>query len=174
METALPQDGNSRPRPVHPSTGGFARHVVLGTYMLNVASAQLVLYATAAARPDLSALFYLDPRIGLFFLESFVRGGDSDPAVLSWVSVIVLGVLGVDVLRGPEGVRRYRAIEAALALPSVAFYLFVLAANIHPAHGFSVRELIAPVTVFTFATVIPVALSRGVVPSTSYGAGKTS
>jgi hypothetical protein len=49
----------------------------------------------------------------------------------------------------------YLFVEALFALPTIMFFVMVLIANISPAHGFSVDELVWPSVVFVICSVIP-------------------
>ena len=118
--------------------------------------AQVLLYLVALILQDRAVwLFYLDPRIGLFMLESAIRQREVFPGVLSWMSVILLGVVGLPSVGNPSRVRLYLIAEAILALPTFLFIVAVIAANIGPAHGFSVGELLVPVPVFLAVSVFP-------------------
>jgi hypothetical protein len=71
---------------------------VVAIYVCCVAIMQLALYAVAHFNRDADWLFYFDPRIGLSaFVEVFVRV-NAFPAYLSWLSAMLLAVVGVGLL----------------------------------------------------------------------------
>ena len=118
--------------------------------------AQALLYLAALLLQDRAVwLFYLDPRIGLFLLESAIRQREVFPGLLSWMSVILLGVVGGTLVRNPSRVRLYLTAEAILAFPTFIFIVAVVAANMGPAQGFSVGELLVPVPVFLVVSAFP-------------------
>jgi hypothetical protein len=132
----------------------------LGGYLIGVAVAQAVLYAIAATSGNrLLWLSYLDPRIGLFVLETFLRHHETFPGVLSWTSAAVLGAVGVALVRDPGRLRLYVIVEALLGFPTLLMFVAVLAANSRPAHGLSVAELIVPLPIFLAASVVPFAVA---------------
>jgi len=133
-------------------------HRFLGAYLVVVASIQVVLYVASLSGGSLSLVYY-DPRIGLFFLETMARQHEVYPGGLSWLSAIVLAVLGVQVRRNPARVRRYLLLEPAMALPTLLMVVMVTAANLSPAHGFSVGELVMPLAVLAVATIVPYGLA---------------
>ncbi len=63
------------------------RAKVLAIYLMVIGFLQICLYlAMSKASDEYSWLIYLDPRIGLFFLESSARGTEqSAPSVLRWL-----------------------------------------------------------------------------------------
>jgi len=90
-------------------------------------------------------LFYFDPRLGLFFVESGIRGEQPPPGIFGWVSAAWVLALGLLLLTGRPLIRAYVISEVALSAPNLLFVFMVAWANMSPAHGFSVGELFVPV-----------------------------
>ena len=127
----------------------------LGLYLGTLAVAQIAIYVAWTSRPD-SSLFYFDPRIGLFIVQSMMSGREPPgPALLGWLSALWLLVeaLLMGWTRWGPGV--YLVSELILALPSLIFFITVAVVNMSPAHGFSVAELTIPVPVFVLFSVVP-------------------
>ena len=128
---------------------------MLAAYLGALAVGQLGLYVRWVATPD-SLCFYLDPRIGLFVLETMLRGHEPvGPSRLEWAVAVWLAVASALVAATSWGARIYLLAEIILALPSAVFFVVVVLANMSPAHGFSVRELTLPVPVFLLFSVVP-------------------
>src|SRR5262245_35328580 len=114
----------------------------LGTYICCVAIGQLSLYSIVLLAGERAMwLFYFDPRLGLFVLETLIRHAEVFPGVLSWLSALLLGTIGVGLRRNLCSVDTYFYTEVVLAAPTVVFFGNVLWANMSPAHGFSIVEL---------------------------------
>lgn len=127
----------------------------LGYFLLGVTIFQVVLYISAAwLKNSAEWLFYFDPRIGLFFVQSAV-GQESFPGVLSWVSVALLFGIAVAIIRDASWLPIYLILEAVLAIPSLLMFVIIVAANLSAAHGFSVGELPVPAVVFLAASGAP-------------------
>lgn len=130
-----------------------------GILLLCMAALQIALYVAWTRGLD-SRAFYLDPRIGLFFLETIVVGYEPQgPGLLKWVAALWLIFLGFCLLRDRASLTWYLISEPILAVPSVAFFAMVVAARMNPSHGFSVAELTLPVPVFIMFTVLPFLLA---------------
>lgn len=130
-----------------------------GILLLCMAALQLAVYVAWVRGLD-SRAFYLDPRIGLFFLETIVVGHEPlGPGLLEWVAAFWLLFLGFCLLRDRASLTWYLISEPILAVPSVAFFAMVVIARMSPAHGFSVAELTLPVPVFIMFTVLPFLLA---------------
>lgn len=129
---------------------------ILGIYLLVLGALQLVLYLLLSISEEAGVLMYFDPRFGLFFLETILRGSERVPAVLGWLSAIVIIALGWLVFSRERFLALYFIGEFLLSVPSILTFIFVAAANLSPNHGFSVGELVFPGTTFIFVTVIPV------------------
>lgn len=131
-------------------------HKRLGFYVLAVATGQFVLYTAALWGGErVDWLFSLDPRIGLFSVETMIRTHESFPGLLSWGSAVVLAVTGVALTRNPSVLKMYLCVEGVMVIPSAMFFLLVILGNLSPAHGFSIGELIIPVPIFLVASVAP-------------------
>jgi hypothetical protein len=130
-------------------------------YLLAIGAFQLVLYLLLSISEQASVLFYFDPRFGLFFLETILRGSERMPSLLGWLSAIVIIALGWLVFTRERFLALYFGVEFLLAGPSILTFIFVAAANLSPNHGFSVGELVFPGTTFIFVTVIPVIIGVG-------------
>jgi hypothetical protein len=127
----------------------------VGIYICCVAIAQLIFYSVAYFNERAVWLFYFDPRMGLFVLESSVRSREVFPGLLSWLSAVVLAGVGFGLLRNMHSVKAYLFTEFICAVPSVVFFGSVVFANVSPAHGFSIAELVLPLLVFLVASAIP-------------------
>ena len=135
------------------------RRKVVVSYLALMTLAQLCTYV-AWVSGAWDPLFYFDPRIGLWVLESFITGQErAGPGVLSWLSLAWLGCATFIVTRSHGALRVYQAAEVILALPSFLFFVMVVVMNMSPAHGFSVRELAIPVPVFVAFSLSPLAMS---------------
>jgi hypothetical protein len=136
---------------------GLSMKLKLSIYVGCVALGQLILYAKAYYDPRARWLFYFDPRIGLFFFESGLRGSTSPqfPALSSVVSAVILAAVGVGLVLEKLSVLTYLIVEALMTLPNLAFVGWIAMANLSPAHGFSVGELVLPAIVFAVASGFP-------------------
>jgi hypothetical protein len=137
------------------------RSKILGSYLLVISLLQVCLYIALAVSVDTyDWLFYFDPRIGIFFLETCVRGAEQiAPGLLRWASAALLVTLGLLLLRGRSLVKTYIVLEVMLLLPNIVFFVLIIPANLSPAHGFSVRELFFPVLVAVAFSIIPLGLA---------------
>jgi hypothetical protein len=104
-------------------------------------------------------LFYFDPRLGLYFVESVIRGEQPPPGIFGWVSAAWVLALGLLLLSGRPLIRAYAISEVTLSAPTLLFVFVVTSANLSPAHGFSVGELFVPVCVMIIFTVVPLILA---------------
>lgn len=128
----------------------------LGFFLLIISVYQIAIYAAARSSGDRALwLFYVDPRIGLFFVESALRHHETFPAGSSWVSAAVLGVMAAGLVRNPIWLRAYLVVEAVMAAPTVLMFILTIAANLSSAHGLSIGELFVPLLVFLIASVAP-------------------
>ena len=62
-------------------------------------------------------------------------------------------------LFGRQLVKTYIVSEIVLSIPNVFFFLAIVWANLSPAHGFSVGELLFPVVVMIAFSVVPLVLA---------------
>ena len=127
----------------------------LGRLVVGLACAQLALYAAALAPRMHDLAFYLDPRIGLHYLESNFSGRNQFPGVSCWISAVVLLAMGLLLVRSRARITTYLLLEMVMAIPSALFFLMVVWANISPSHGFSIAELLLPLPVFAAFTLFP-------------------
>ena len=128
----------------------------LGVYLVLVSVLQFTLYVLAQWRGESGMwLFYLDPRLGWFFLETIVRGSESFPGVLSWVTAIVLLGVGIGLVRERLQLRTYLLIEGVMTVPTLLMFVWVIIVNLGPGHGFSVGELPIPFAVLLGASIVP-------------------
>ena len=135
-----------------------------GKLLVALGIAQAALYTVAGRGGEpVGRLFYFDPRIGWFFLESLMRRDETFPGVTSWATAGVALTLGIALLRGRVGGRAYVAAEAVMALPTLCMFLCIGVRHMSPAHGFSAGELLIPVLVFIVVSAGPLgwALWRG-------------
>lgn len=129
---------------------------VLGFYLLTMGVLQACLYCWMAFGHAPLSAFYLDPRTGIYFLESMVLGNEAQStSLLRWVACAALTVCGLGLILRRSWLGIYWNIERALALPSVLFFALVIAANSSPAHGFSIGELLIPIPIFVVFTCVP-------------------
>jgi hypothetical protein len=137
------------------------RTKTLGVYLLVGSILQLSLYLAMSLSTDKADwLFYFDPRIGIFFLESGVRGAELIiPGIFQWLSAVWIFLLGLMLLFGRPAVKTYIVSEVILSIPSVLFILAIVWANLSPAHGFSVGELLFRVIVTIAFSVVPLVLA---------------
>ena len=120
----------------------------LGRYLQFLAIVQSTLYAAATLNSD-PPLFYLDPRIALYFVHSIAAPGHQVfPTWISWVTAVGLFALGSGVVTSRRWLGVYILIEGVLALAFLAFAAVIVAANTSPSHGFSMGELLLPIFAF--------------------------
>ena len=138
-----------------------ARLKFLGIYLIVICSLQICLYAIISFNPkDLGVLFYFDPRIGIFFLETAFRGSEQiAPGVFRWLSAAWILTLGIILFSGRPLLKTYIVSEIVFALPSLLFGLVVVIAGLSAAHGFSVPELFFPILIMLFFSIIPLVLA---------------
>ena len=122
---------------------------------------QLCLYlALSLATDEAGWLFYFDPRIGIFFLESGARGAELIiPGLFQWLSAGWILLLGLMLLFGRPLMKTYIVSEIILSVPSLFFFLAIAWGNLSPAHGFSVGELLFPVIIMIVFSVVPLVLA---------------
>jgi hypothetical protein len=137
------------------SFGWIAMKRVVGLYICCVAIGQLALYSIVHFNRDAMWLSYFDPRIGLAAFQGLFLHGTRYPAYLSWLSAMVLAVVGIGLIRNVYGITLYLFAEALFTLPTLMFFAMVLISNMSPAHGFSVGELVWPSLMFVVCSAIP-------------------
>ena len=142
----------------------------LGIYLVVICALQICLYlALSVVSEENLWLFYFDPRIGIFFLETVFRGAEQIvPGIFRWLSVVWILALGVFMVSGRPLIKTYIASEIVLALPSLLFSLVIVVGNLSPAHGFSVRELFTPILVMIFFSLVPLGLAFWLLWSSRY------
>ena len=129
----------------------------LAFYLLALSLLQAALYWVAAAGgPKAWALYYLEPRLGLFFLETLVRPGHPFPGYALGASVVALALMGCLLLLEIVGLRTYLAFEILLASPTVVLFVMIALSNTPPGLGFSLLDLTLPAIPFTLTSVLPV------------------
>jgi hypothetical protein len=133
------------------------RRWILGRYVQLIALLQLMVYATdGLARQPNPALFYFNPRFLMeIATEALARGHHEFPSGLSWASLFAFLALGEGIVQSRRGLAAYTLVEGAYAILFMAFAALIVAANLTPAHGFSVGELITPLAVFAVASAGP-------------------
>ena len=101
---------------------------------------------------------FFEPR---FFLAGIAdlagRHGDRIARNVSVALGIALLAIGIVIVRSRslKSVKLYLFVETVLALPTLLIFVSVLAANLSPAHGLSIGEIIFPMFIFSLATVLP-------------------
>lgn len=133
----------------------------LSLYLFLVSLLQICLYATWSFSPEnFIALFYFDPRIGLFFIETWIRGVELRvPGILQWLSAFWLLLISILLSIGQPIFKTYVITEVILFVPNLFFFVVVVLANQSPAHGFSIGELFLPVLVSGVFSVVPLLLA---------------
>ncbi len=150
-----------------------SRLKILGWYVLAVCVMQLAIYfALALSKGKADWLIYFDPRLGLFYFESGLRGKEAvAPTFLRWFSALWIFWIALFLINGRRPVRTYIVSELVLSIPNVLFVSAILWANLTPAHGFSIGELFVPVIVMLVCSAVPLGLaiwarkSKGEVPN---------
>jgi hypothetical protein len=138
----------------------MSRTRALGTYVVVGGILQALLYLLLSISRSHKWLFYFDPRIGIFFLESVWRGPEQIiPGIVRWLTVGWLLTIGGLLLMGRNLIWAYIISEIILSLPNVVFFVAIVIANLSPAHGFSVGELFLPLLVMIAFSIIPFALA---------------
>jgi hypothetical protein len=134
---------------------------ILGAYLTVACALQICLYlAMSISAEKYGWLFYFDPRLGLYAVESGIRGAEQPPpGIFGWVSAAWILALGLLLLSGRPLIRPYVISEVALSAPNLLFVLWVSSVNLSPAHGFSVGELRVPVCVMIIFSVVPLILA---------------
>lgn len=129
----------------------------LSLYLLMASLLQVGIYLAITFSPEkFIELFYFDPRIGLFFIESWIRGAElKAPGILQWLAAIWLMMISLLLFSGRAILKTYLISEIIASIPSLFFFVLIALANLSPAHGFSVGELFFPVLVMLVFTVIP-------------------
>lgn len=122
---------------------------------------QICLYLALSLSTDKADwLRYFDPRLGIFFLESGLRGAELIiPGIFQWLAAVWILLLGLMLLFGRPLVKTYIVSEIILSIPSVFFFLAIIWSNLSPAHGFSVGELLFPVIVMIAFSIVPLVLA---------------
>ncbi|MCB9385258.1 MAG: hypothetical protein H6509_11630 [Bryobacterales bacterium] len=129
----------------------------LAFYLLCLALLHAALYWVAAGGgPGAWALYYLEPRLGLYFLESLVKPGHPFPGYLIGASIVSIGLIGCLLLLDVVGLRFYLAFEILLALPTVILFAMIAISNAPPGLAFSPLDLMLPAVPFTLVSVLPV------------------
>lgn len=139
----------------------IARTKVLGIILVVFSLLQIYLYfvLTFSSEHDLW-LIYFDPRIGLFFLETVIRGAEQvAPGVMRWLSSGWILALGIMMVARRPLVKTYIVSEILLFIPNIGFSLIVAAANLGATHGFSVGELFYPFLVMLVFSITPLSLA---------------
>jgi hypothetical protein len=94
--------------------------------------------------------FYFDTRISYGML-----GPDHIVMSLRWLGVALHVIAIGTMIRYPGTVLLYLVFEAILASLNIFFFGLVIFSALSAHHGFSIGELLIPLPVFAFATVIP-------------------
>jgi hypothetical protein len=111
-------------------------------------------------RRDTQWLFYFNPRFGLYFVESVIKGEPPPPGIFGWMSAAWVLALGLLLLSGRPLIKAYVISEVALSAPTLLFVFVVALANLSPAHGFPVGELSVPVCLMIIFSVVPSILAH--------------
>jgi hypothetical protein len=131
---------------------------ILGAYLTVACALQICLYlAMSISAERYQWLFYFNPRFGLYFVESVIKGEPPPPGIFGWMSAVL--ALGLLLLSGRPLIKAYVISEVALSAPTLLFVFVVALANLSPAHGFPVGELFVPVCVIIIFSVVPLILA---------------
>jgi len=68
-------------------------------------------------------LFYFNPRFGLYFVESVIKGEPPPPGIFGWMSAAWVLALGLLLLSGRPLIKAYVISEVALSAPTLLFVL---------------------------------------------------
>jgi hypothetical protein len=132
---------------------------ILGAYLTVTCALQICLYlAMSTSAERYQWLFYFNPRFGLYFVESVIKGEPPPPGIFGWMSAACVLALGLLLLSG-RPLKAYVISEVALSAPTLLFVFVVALANLSPAHGFSVGELFVPVCLMIIFSVVPLILA---------------
>ena len=140
----------------------MSRTRILGTYLAVAGILQALLYfAMSVKAKQLDWLFYFDPRIGIFYFETAWQGANESvvPTILRWFTAAWILLLAGLLLGGRPLFKTYMVSEIILFLPSLMFFFLIIGANLNPAHGFSVGELLFPGLVALLFSVVPLILA---------------
>jgi hypothetical protein len=134
---------------------------ILGYFILAICMAQIAIYLLLAlAKGGADWLIYFDPRLGLFYFESGLRGKETvAPTLVRWFSAFWIFGLALLLLSGRRVVGIYIVSELVLSLPNVLFVLAIVWANLSPAHGFSIGELLVPLIVMLVFSAVPMGIA---------------
>jgi hypothetical protein len=134
---------------------------ILGYYILAVCVMQIAIYLLLAlSKGSADWLIYFDPRLGLFYFESGLRGKEAvAPTLVRWFSALWMFGLALLLLAGRRLVRIYIVSELVLSLPNVLFVVAIVWANLSPAHGFSIGELLVPLMVMLVFSAVPLGVA---------------
>ena len=133
---------------------------ILGAYLTVTCALQICLYlAMSISAERYQSLFYFNPRFGLYFVESVIKGEPPPPGIFGWMSAACVLALGLLLLSGRPLIRTYVISEVALSAPTLLFVFVVALANLSPAHGFPVGELSVPVCLMIIFSVVPLILA---------------
>lgn len=134
---------------------------ILGYFVLAVCVLQIAIYlALALSKGSADWLIYFDPRLGLFYFESGLRGKEVvAPTLVRWLSALWIFGLALLLLSGRRLVRTYIVSELVLSLPNVLFVMAILWANLSPSHGFSIGELLVPLIVMLVVSAVPLGVA---------------
>ncbi len=129
----------------------------LGIYLLVIAFLQAALYREVVMRgADGWSLYYLEPRLGLFFLESLVKPGHAFPGFLPGISAVALAAMAFLLLLEAVGLRAYLIFEIVLAMPTVILFGMIAVSNPPPGFSFSILDLALPAIPFAMTSILPV------------------
>jgi hypothetical protein len=99
---------------------------ILGGYLLLAGILQACAYVELATSGEHGWLFYFDPRIGTFFLETGWRSAEQvTPGIFRWLSVGWIPTLGVLLLSGRTLLKTCIVSEIAFSLPNVFFFVVI-------------------------------------------------
>ena len=138
-----------------------SRLKILGWYVLAVCVMQLAIYlALALSKGKANWLIYFDPRLGLFYFESGLRGKEAVvPSFLRWFSALWIFWIALFLIISRRLVWTYIISELVLSIPNILFVAAILWANLSPAHGFSTGELFVPLNVMLVCSAVPLVLA---------------
>lgn len=129
---------------------------ILGAYLLVISILQFCLYFAMFISSKTEWLFYFDPRIGFLWWTAIATRVESTvPSFFSWLSAVLIFILGIFLLLGRPLVKTYIICEIVLLIPNITYILFIIWTTHSPNHGLSVGELLLPILVTAVFSIIP-------------------
>jgi hypothetical protein len=137
-------------------TISFRGDRVLLVWLLTVVAAQAVCLGIQVFCPDCNgAYFYFDPRFLLRLLNPVFGLQDDDFPVVSLAVALIIAGSAWAISCGRTVALIYFFFELLYGAAMLLFAVGVMIADMSPAHGFSPGELMFPLLVYPFASLMP-------------------